>query len=231
VSKALTIGLLVCAGLVAVASADDIAPPDWRGQPNSSWGIWEFLDANNIVEASPGHLPFGSPVAHVIPCGPVAGWFNELPGYPVGGVGLVGQFVLSGAGWWDLSGEIDIFAPNDPTPRPKKDIWIQLTWSPQILGNEPFVEILQPEYRWADDAFVETIVWEEFPGQDLGRKVYHSVYRFDLSPNPPWESIKISGDIDVDELIIDTICVPEPATAGLLAIGGLVFLTRRRRTT
>ena len=39
----------------------------------------------------------------------------------------------------------------------------------------------------------------------------------------------IGGDVFVDQLVVDTICIPEPATMSLLALGGLALLRRKRR--
>ena len=56
-------------------------------------------------------------------------------------------------------------------------------------------------------------------------------YDFILRPNPYWEDIGLQFDnhpVFVDQVVIDTWCVPEPATLGLLLIGGLAVLRRKR---
>jgi hypothetical protein len=202
---------LVCISAVMIlfvtcaAWADDIHPPNWRGNPGTSYALWEFLTPDNTPDPDMGFLPFGPPNMIVTP-GPGAGWFDQNPPYNPPGV--------SGDGWWNLSGEIDVTMQDNPVLNPHKEIWIQLTWSPQVIGNVPFLQVIDPFGQTPEftTPLVNTTLFEEYPGLQLGEKVYHSVYHVDRIPNPPWERIYIRGGINVDELVIDTWCVPEPAT-------------------
>jgi len=56
-----------------------------------------------------------------------------------------------------------------------------------------------------------------------------------IEPNPVHEMVEIEnllagmpGASAVSEVIVDTICVPEPATLGLLALGGVALIRRKR---
>jgi hypothetical protein len=55
-----------------------------------------------------------------------------------------------------------------------------------------------------------------------------TTYTWRIEPNPPDEFFTIGGTINVDELVIDTWCIPEPAALSLLALGSMVLLRRRR---
>ena len=54
-------------------------------------------------------------------------------------------------------------------------------------------------------------------------------WQFELQPNPAEELIQISGNLEICEIVVDTICIPEPGTGLLVALGaGLVLVVRRR---
>ena len=62
-----------------------------------------------------------------------------------------------------------------------------------------------------------------------GTNWIHSAFSMRIYPNPSFEIVRIDGGIMVDEVVIDTICVPEPRTLGLLGLGVLTSVFRRRR--
>ena len=64
----------------------------------------------------------------------------------------------------------------------------------------------------------------------LLREWLHSTYELAIFPSPQFETIRLSGDIYVDELVIDTYSTtPEPATALLMLLGAAALGHRRRR--
>ena len=59
----------------------------------------------------------------------------------------------------------------------------------------------------------------------------HDTYSIILRPNPLLEEIdmfSIQCEIYVDEVVVDTICIPEPSMICLLSLGALIQLQKRR---
>jgi hypothetical protein len=59
---------------------------------------------------------------------------------------------------------------------------------------------------------------------------WYVTYDITLSPNPPEEVIVIQPagcTTYIDEIVVDTICIPEPATLLMLGLGGLALLRKR----
>jgi hypothetical protein len=59
---------------------------------------------------------------------------------------------------------------------------------------------------------------------------YTYEYFITIEPNPDFESIFLSlpASANIEQLHVDTICVPEPAAAILLLAGSAMILRRRR---
>jgi hypothetical protein len=157
-----------------------------------------------------GNNPQGMSQAIVTPLGP---WMPSKDGEP---------------GVFPLSGFIDVPINNYTEPNPEKRIWVQLTWQSQqgALIPNPIVE----ETQWGNAGITTLIETDQLLGNPFWK---HSTYEIVLPFNPNHEVVKISGDINVSELVIDTRCVPEPGTLMLLVtagLGALCYAWRRRRS-
>jgi hypothetical protein len=146
---------------------------------------------------------------------------NNRFGPPMLRVTPVGDWIPD-PGAWPLSGEIDVHIPNLPEIRPHKEIWVQLTWMPGAL--DPFL----PSVPVIGVAPFDSMQMVQGDDIDLGNGWTHSLFMVTIWPNPVEEWITIKGNIAVDQLVIDTICIPEPATVIILGIGGVLALNRKK---
>lgn len=196
------IAFILIGALSSRVLADDLNPPPWlRYQPGTTFQQWEFLtpSANPLPDLV--YNPYGMPELTAIP-GALQTWQAEWDGRQ---------------GVWPLSGTMLVGISNNPVSNPYKDVWIQLTWEPQAVGNRPTVwETISDVYG--------TVVSE----QSVGGNWLLTTYNIHLIPNPNFENVRIDGGIMVDELVIDTICIPEPGMLALFGLGGLVLFLRRR---
>ncbi len=174
-------------------------PPEWRGQDGTTWALWEFSNDDPNPPFDQGSNRYGATTLTVVPA-PGHVWQDSYDGQQ---------------GVWELSGTVTIEIDNRPEPLPEKWILVELIW--QSNGGGLGV-------REQDSGIQGTLVLDE-PINDTWRR---SVYEIILPLNPPHETILITG-IRVDRLSIDTICIPEPATLCLLAVGASLALLRRRR--
>ncbi|KPK50836.1 MAG: hypothetical protein AMK72_01215 [Planctomycetes bacterium SM23_25] len=86
-----------------------------------------------------------------------------------------------------------------------------------LISSSGQIEVLAPHYETLPDGWVRWSSWAT------------------LVPNPVWEEMvnevifEVPGMLLLDHMHIATECVPEPATLGLLGLGGLMLIRRRRR--
>jgi hypothetical protein len=208
--------LAVVTGIAALfvksAFADDIQPPWWRGLPGTTSQMWEFLQPANPAlpdGPAPGGLPpWPSTKIEVFPLG------SWTPFDPASGR----------LGVWPLSGEMWVTVDNYNLPNPVKYMWVQVTWQ-DMLGypsTGPILTGFNPMYATPPGL---TAV----PPVDLGLGWYETTFMWEIRPNPLDEFFILGGNINVDQLVIDTWCIPEPSALALLGGGLLLLLTWRRR--
>ena len=184
--------------------ADDLNPPPWlRGDVGTTYERWEFSNAAN--PAAPGiyYNPNGQPLASIL------------------GGGTWSLFSDGRFGVWDVSvsATMTLDVPNYPPPNQRKEVWLQLTWeSPG--GVPPSVLVNGTPGSIIEDDLVG-------PG---GFAWHHTTYGLTLYPNPPSEVVQIFGPAKIDEVVLDTWCIPEPRTWGLVVLGcGCLAVRQWRR--
>ncbi len=213
--------VLVGLAMAAPAMADDVLAPPWQGEVSTTLQWWEF--ATNLADDvlpdgpgplvedpyTPGYLP-STKITHIEPDPANPTWLFEDP------------FGSPRTGIWPLSGTMDVIVDNHNPPNDRKLVWVQITWhasnmqhpdTPHLVNLHPsasFGPIVVDEILWCNDWYTTVFYWE-------------------IEPNPVDEMFRIQGDIMVDQLVIDTWCMPEPATLGLMALGGLGLIFRKRR--
>ena len=199
---ALCLAVILAAGSTSFAALE-LQVPDWRGTEGSTFQQWSFSTPDLFPPPDPGFdNDYGMPLLTVNPL-PGADWRPDT-------------------GAWPLSGQIDVYIPNNPQPNEKKEIWLQLIWKTENLDPSPTM----PDQPWVAVLPFMTMDMSRSDTTDNGWTL--SLFRINLYPNPPEEWITVKGDIIVDHIAIDTRCVPEPATVALLGLGSLVVFRRKR---
>lgn len=201
--KCIVIALSV---FIAGSAFAGLAP--WNGQPNTTYQSWSF-STNAEVGIAPDvdGNPYGDPTATVSYNAPVSPYIEVHEGHS-------GVWYLSSSDW------IEFYIPNtgNDAPDTYKEVWIDVVYWADVGGAQFFSA---PSISGGV---------QEIESVDAGGGYVRSTYSFIIEPNPTEELIYLmsqSCTVYVDEIVIETICVPEPATLALLGLGGLLLRKRR----
>ena len=208
------LALFATAILVQTALADDLHPPPWqRFQSNTTSQEWVFNTPN--LGPPDGNLFFNP---------------NGTPSMQVNNPSLVNwqSTALGRNGVWSIfpGGILQFGIPNTPEAHDRfKEVWAQITWASTdptgVVSLQPFGPL---------GSTVETI-----GTIGLGGGWFHSTFHYVLPFNPNFEYYQIINNSQskllVDQVVLDSICVPEPATFVALGLGlaSLAVLRRRRK--
>jgi len=197
---------------LSTAWAEDYNPPGFRtvppGTAPTTYQLWEFL--TNANPAAPDDYTNDAGVPSVSLTG---GFLEGTEHYDT---------YYGHSGVWGFETEMIATVPNFDELNPYKEIWLQLTYMGDSIPN-----------LWAvpegvlDDRVVMTLEDNTAIGDDW----YQATWSAILSPNPNFEELWIrpaNCTTYVDELVIDTICIPEPATICLFGIVALALLRKRK---
>jgi hypothetical protein len=216
--KAIFAGVLLLAGVASVTAslATDVLPPAWRGQANTTLQAWSFDTAANPAVLTLDENIYGTPSAtiHVTD----TGFPQETFWKATNGNGHVGVWRIHGSDYLLLD------LPNTPTtdPSSSKEIWLQITYSAGTDEAEDVKPEIQTLPSYASLELIQSTVVDSL--------YYRDVYRIRLVPNPTEERIAILprySNVYIDEIVVDTICIPEPATMLILGLGAVLLRKRK----
>ena len=203
--------VLVSMSTVSATIVNDNAP-FWRGDDNTTSQAWEFTDGSNpaIAEVgAPWDNPYGTPTAEIRGFMDLEAWYPEYQGED---------------GVWGLAQitPIDLIIPNTDNTGPDtwKEIWLQITYL------DPYGD----GYNLPIDVAPDFDSLTRVSHQQLASGYWHDTYSIIVIPNPLEETITlrtIQCVLYIDEIIVDTICIPEPMTVALLGLGGLLLCRKK----
>jgi len=186
----------------------DTNPAPFRGQENTTLQVWTFGTPDNS----------GAPDISVNPNGeanisnlPALEWLAEDLGHQ--GVRIIDYKGTNG---------MIIHVDNFNIPNPIKKIWVQIVYDD---GGPPSIKVLPN-----GDTTEQRMNLVGMP-EEVDDWYMKATYELTLDKNPPHEIFRIiprDCQVWIDEIIIETQCIPEPMSIAMLGLGGL-FLLRKRR--
>ncbi len=240
---------LLCASLLVSflavnVWADDFFPPTMV-PPGSTVPTWLRTDPL----ATSQEWGFGTSANPITPDGAVPLREGDYAGAPFTG-GVHTHAEIAGLTWSNLSdpdgrwnntnaiggadGTITLFIRDWVDLQPLKHLRLQVSYDHPVNN-----EVLPVALEGTKNGLPATtdFVYEVSGNQNSFNPILSTSdqhYRFQywtLRPNPDWEKIIITvpPQYSIDQIVVDTISIPEPATMGVLGVGISALFLRRRR--
>lgn len=200
----------------ALAALMDLDAPSWRTTPPGSATTtmqgWSFSTNANPAVADALHNNFGTPTLTI-----------DNGGYPLGTAWFSTYAGATGVWSFTAVGAINVYIPNTGNNAPDtwKEINLQIVYKDGGGTGDEIPLLTDPQ--------LESTVRTRH--QEIGTNGYFlDTYKIVIRPNPPGEEVlafTMQCKLFVDEIVIDTICLPEPATMAILALGGLMLQRRK----
>jgi len=233
------IGTVVAAILIvacASAFADDLNPPSYRGGQLSYWAEWDLFNDGDFN----GFFPDLGAENAVDDNDPATSFYQGLGTHGLGHTHL--DFNLTG--WAMAPGGGGFYNPTQNASfvanvanwvdwLPEKWLRVQVAYTDQGNGPPVLTGVFGLEVAAPNGSLPPSTPTVETPGiGPLGGGTLPGYFFEDwiIIPNPDWEAIEFDlpmGTI-VDQIVIDTISLPEPAGLGLVGLALLAVRKRRR---
>lgn len=205
--------LAVLSGGTSLAFAGDAFPPPWRGDPGSTVQIWQFQDPSSPF---PEHFinPYGIPQLEIVPGNEWLPGPPELPGYS-GGVWCI-----------PAGGSLSFNIPNVLDTTQEKEIYFQIKYfSPGTVPTPSGVDAAGNQAQTCGPIFTPS------PGPVPGQSYWAGSLCFPFCAGGEtitFSNVNPTQPMYIDQVVIDTRCIPTPASLALLGLAGLVVVRRRR---
>lgn len=203
----------------SMAFGDDLYPPPWRGDPLSYLVEWDSFVGDGSAPDSESSVDDNDPATFLYHAfsthidfdgeGWVAG--NGSISNP----GRDGSFACNVVNWVDWE--------------PEKWLRIQIAYTPSVGGAPSIIDVLGNGADPPNGSGAGIIYDSAFLNRyDEGNYFYED---WIIMPNPDWEQIQVFVPMgtSVDQIVIDTVSLPEPSTLVLMCIGAFGLLLNIRR--
>ena len=182
------VAVFVACSVVALADAEDLFQPHWRGKSRTTFQNWTFDDGDNPAAPEQMTNPYGNALAQMVV-------------HPVGG-GWSWDEILNRYGVWGDLTNMDIAVDNLADTNGRKEVRIQITYY-HPPSDLPVIDI--PFGTFLSDQTVHLEVYG-FGSWFLLQEVW------EIDPNPAGETINITTDpgwgMTIDQVVVDTACFP-----------------------